>query len=117
MGKASMWSQAVACQTLVTRTRVLLTAIAAMTGTAIPAAVIQVCQGPREMGTIAGARGLTLALLCDLGPIVTSLRSSLLHDKVSMVRVEGADEGRFAESAEGGWGLSVSCASGPRLLW
>lgn len=52
-----MWSQAVACQTLVTRTRVLLTAIAAMTGTAIPAAVIQVCQGPREMGHVSGCPG------------------------------------------------------------
>lgn len=47
-----MWSPAVACQIPVTQTRVLPTAIAAMTGIAIPAAVIQVCQGSRETGKV-----------------------------------------------------------------
>lgn len=64
-----MWSQAAACRTPVTRIRVLPTATAVMTGTAIPAAVIQVCQGSGEMGRWAGARGLTSALLCDLRPV------------------------------------------------
>lgn len=47
-----MWSQDVACRTPVTPTRVLLTATAAMTGIAIPAAAIQVCEGSQEMGQI-----------------------------------------------------------------
>lgn len=71
-----MWSQAVACQTPVTRTRVLPTAIAVMTGTAIPAAVIQVCQGSREKGQISKCRGLVLALLSGLGPVTSPLCAS-----------------------------------------
>lgn len=58
-----MWSQAAACQTPVTRTRVLPTATAVMTGTAIPAAVIQVCQGPGEMSRWARP-GVSLQLCC-----------------------------------------------------
>lgn len=68
-----MWSPAVACQTRVTRIRVLPTATAVMTGTAILAAVIQVCQGSREMGRLAGAQGLLSALLCDLRPVMRPL--------------------------------------------